>query len=92
MEYKIEETFQITDRGLVILVNAVNDFPPGKRFEVIIKDTNGDKVLCDTATQEWARKLRDDGSVESITFLMATAVKEQVPVGGSIVLIRDTAI
>lgn len=86
LEYKIEDTFEISGRGLVVAVNAVNEFPPGIKVNVSVKNSQGTVLFNDTATQEWMRKLRDDGSSESIAFLMSTATKNQVPIDGSLVI------
>ncbi len=85
-EYNIEDTFQISGRGLVVAVNASNEFPPGTQVVVSVKNAEGAEVFKDTATQEWVRKLRDDGSVESIAFCMSTAKKDQVPLDGRIAI------
>jgi hypothetical protein len=85
-EYQIEDTFELSGLGLVIIVNATNGYPPGTKVDVSVMDSDGKEVLQDTATQEWVRKLRDEGSVESITFVMSTAKKDQVPLNGRIAI------
>ena len=85
-EYTIVDTFEVVGRGLVVAVNASNEFAPGTKVNASIINSDGVEVFRDTATQEWMRKLRDDGSVESIAFLMSTAKKSQIPLNGSIVI------
>jgi len=88
-ELEIEDTFQITNRGLVIAVKGDCEFHPGRKLAVIVKDSNGSELFQDIATQELLLKRGPNGAIESIAFLMSTAKKSQVPLDGRIVVVRE---
>lgn len=59
-EFDIEDTFQIRLRGLVVSVKGNCQFRLGKKLDVIVKDSNGNELFQDTATQELALKRGGD--------------------------------
>ena len=80
--YQITETFQITNRGLVVVIDEVIALYPGKPIVVKITCPNG-AVIESTAYQELLLRYQPK-ALEKIALVLKELEKAQVPIGSYI--------
>lgn len=82
MAFTVEESFQITDRGLVIVVNGQTELEVGKEHSARITRPDG-TIINAACYKEWL--LRHQPVInEREGFLLVGVKKEQVPIGSKV--------
>jgi hypothetical protein len=78
-KYRILETFDITGRGVAVVIEEIPEFSVGKALlaKVICPDGTGIEA---TAYREWLLR-RSPEPIEKCAFLLRGLEKSQVPVG-----------
>ena len=80
LTYKIIDTFEITNRGLVILGDATCDaIHVGKTCEISIRTPTGDTVNR-TGFKEWPRRKTAE-PLDTEAYLVVGVSKSDVPIG-----------
>jgi hypothetical protein len=80
--YKVVETFEITDRGVVVVIDETVDLGVGKKLAATIRRPDGSTFEA-VAMQEWLLRRRLT-PVEHLAFLLADIPKVDVPLGSTI--------
>lgn len=80
--YKIVETFEISGRGVVVIITETVDLGVGKKLAATIRRPDGTSFDA-IAMQEWLLR-RTVTAVEHAAFLLADVPKRNVPLGSTI--------
>jgi hypothetical protein len=88
-EFKVIETFEITGRGVVAVIDETVDLGVGKELRVVTTRPNG-TLLEAHAYQEWLLR-RQPTPVERAALLLVDIAKSEVPNGSSIRVTKNNA-
>ena len=80
--FKITETFEITGRGVVVVIAETVDLGVGKKLAATITKSDGSSFPA-VAMQEWLLQ-REPAPVEHAAFLLAGVNKLDVPLGSTV--------
>ena len=83
---EVEETFTITGRGIVALLNGETDLGVGKPYKVEILTPEG-KMLKTEAFKEWLLR-KNPEPIEKEGFLLMNLSKKDVPIGSVVTFIK----
>ena len=73
------DTFRITDRGLVVMVNDTTDLPVGRRLSATVVRPDGRTIETD-AFKEWVLRYTTE-ALENECFLLIGLNQDDVPIG-----------
>ncbi|GAA3582910.1 hypothetical protein [Marinobacter xestospongiae] len=76
-QYSIAEKFEITGRGVVVVIDEVTGRVPGTVYKVELKGAYGDRVVAE-ALKEWLLR-RCTGSFEKEAYFLSGLHKTDVP-------------
>ena len=85
--FKVAETFEITGRGVVVVIAETVDLGVGKKLNATITRPDGSSFQV-VATQEWFLR-REPAPVEHVAFFLAGVSKLDVLLGSSIEFDRN---
>ncbi|WP_044618165.1 hypothetical protein [Gynuella sunshinyii] len=79
IEYEILETFEITGRGVVVVISEITNHTVATRYPVQVVTPDGN-VLTTTANKEWLLR-RQSSPIEQAGYLLTGLSRDEVPSG-----------
>src|SRR5690349_10019572 len=88
-QMKVVETFRISGRGLVVMIDTTTELPVGKKLSATITRPDGSTVLAD-AFKEWLRRSSQE-PIDQEAFLLLGLSESDVPLGSDVRLAMSPA-
>jgi translation elongation factor EF-Tu-like GTPase len=82
LSHTIEETFQVTERGTVVVLNTATNQPRGRALNVHITRPDGTSISCEAFKEILLRHSLPP--LENDAFLLKGVVKTDIPIGSTL--------
>ncbi|MCB9669685.1 MAG: hypothetical protein H6736_23130 [Alphaproteobacteria bacterium] len=79
---EVVETFMISGRGLVVVLDGATDLPVGRAIRATVTTPDGHRIAV-SAFREWLLR-REPTHHERECFLLAALAKQDVPAGSTV--------